>query len=70
MALEQSWKKACSRAATKSIPLLQPEHGFCLKNGSKSGQTQGWYPNDKMLLAPVSFNGRCCSTGYLGIVLC
>ena len=39
-ALEQSWKKVYSRATTKSIPLLQPEHGFCLKNESERGQTQ------------------------------
>ena len=27
--LKQSWKKIYSRAATQSVPLLQPEHGFC-----------------------------------------
>ena len=26
-------KKAYSRATTKSIPLLQREHGFCQQNG-------------------------------------
>ena len=36
-----------SRATTKSIPLLQPEHGFCQKNGSGRGQTQDWYLNEK-----------------------
>ena len=31
--LEQSWKKIYSRKATKSVPLLQPEHGFFQQNG-------------------------------------
>ena len=38
-AVEQSWKKVYSRDTTKSIPLLQPEHGFCQKNESERGQT-------------------------------
>ena len=50
--LEQSRKKVYSRAATKSAPLLQPEHGFCQKNGSQRGQTQDWYLNEKMVVVP------------------
>ena len=37
--MEQSWEKVYSRVTTKSIPLLQPEHGFCQKNGSERGHT-------------------------------
>ena len=33
--LEQSWKKVYSRTTTKSIQLLQPEHGFYQQNGLK-----------------------------------
>ena len=45
--LEQSWKKVYSRTTTKSIPLLQPEHGFCQQNGPERHQVQDWYPNEK-----------------------
>ena len=31
-------KKMYSRATTKSVPLLQPEHGFCQQNGPEHGQ--------------------------------
>ena len=58
LALEQSWKKVYSRGTTKSIPLFQPEHGFCQNNGSERGQTQDWYLND-----------RCCSLECVSIVL-
>ena len=55
--------------SNKSIPLLQPEHGFYQKNGSECGQIQDWYPNEKMVVVPVCLNGRCCSSGCVGIVL-
>ena len=58
-----------SRTKIKSIPLLQPEHGFCLKNGSERDKTQDWYPNEKLVVIPVCLNGRCCSLGCAGIVL-
>ena len=45
--LEQSWKKAYSRKTIKSIPLLQPEHGFCKQNSLERGQVQACYPNGK-----------------------
>ena len=67
--LEQSWKKVYSRTTTKSIPLLQLEHGFCQQNGLERGQVQDWYPNEKMVVVPVSLNGRRCSSGCMGIVL-
>ena len=38
--LKQNCKKVYSRTTTKSIPLLQPEHGFCQKNGPKCGQVK------------------------------
>ena len=59
--LEQSCNKVYSRVTTKSIPLLQPEHGFYQEN---------WHPNEKMVVVPVCLNGRCCSSGCMGIVLC
>ena len=62
MALEQSSKKVYSKATTKSIPLLQPDHEFCLKSGSERGQTQNWYPNEKMVMVPVCLKGICCSS--------
>ena len=67
--MEQSWKKAYLKATTKSIPLLQPEHEFCQKNGSERGQTQDWYMNEKMVVLPACLKGRCCSSGCMGIVL-
>ena len=36
--LEQSWKTIYSRTTIKSVPLLQPEHGFCQQNGPQRGQ--------------------------------
>ena len=65
--LEQSLKKVFSRA-TKSIPLLQPEHGFCEQNGPERGQVQDWYPNEEMVVVPVCLSNRCCSSGCMGIV--
>ena len=48
-----------SRKAIKWILMLQPEHGFCQQNGPKHGQLQDWYPDGKMVVVPVCFNGRC-----------
>ena len=57
--LEQSRKKVYSRATTKSIPLLQSEHGFCQQNGPDRGQVQEWYSNEKRWWAVfVCLNGR------------
>ena len=50
--------------------MLQPEHGLCQQNGLKCGQLQDWYPYEKIVVAPISFNGRCCSSGCMGIVSC
>ena len=61
------WKEVYSRTTTKSIPLLQPEHRFRQKNGPELGQLQDWYPNEKMVVVPVSLNGSCCSSGCVGI---
>ena len=66
--LEQSQKKLYSTTTVKSIPLLQPEHGFCQQNGLECGQVQDWYPNEKMVVVPVCLNGRCCSSGCMCIV--
>ena len=67
LALEQSWNKAYSRTTTKSIPLLQPEHGLCQQNKSERGLVQDWYPNEKMGVVVACLNGRCCSSGCVGI---
>ena len=61
--LEQSWNKVYLRITTKSIPLLQPEHGFCQQNELERGQLQDWYPDEKMVVLPACLNGRCCSSG-------
>ena len=50
--LEQSWKTIYSRTTIKSVPLLQPEHGFCQQNGPEHGQLQDWYPDEKWWLSP------------------
>ena len=55
LALEQSSKKVYSRATTKSIPLFQPEQGFCHNNGSECGQKKDWYTNKKMVVVPICF---------------
>ena len=65
---KQSWKKVYSRAKTNSIPLLQPEHGFCQQNRPEGGQAQDWYPNEKMVMIPICLNDGCCSSGFVGIV--
>ena len=52
--LEQSWKNN--------------NHGFCQQNGPKCGQLQDWYPCEKMIVVPVSWNGECCSSGCVDIV--
>ena len=51
------------------MPLLQPEQGFCQQNGTERGQAQDWYPNETMVVVPICLNGRCCSSGCVGIVL-
>ena len=46
---EESWKKVCSRTKTKSIPLLQPEHGFvdrmdqCVANSRIGIRMKTWW---------------------------
>ena len=35
---QKSWKKIYSRTTTKSVPLLQSEHGFCQQNGQGCDQ--------------------------------
>ena len=39
-AIKGTWSKVYSRTTTKSMPLLQPEHGFCQQNGPEHGQEQ------------------------------
>ena len=53
-----------SRTTTKSIPLLQLEHEFCQQNGSQRGQLQDWYPDGKMMVVPVCWNGRCINKDF------
>ena len=48
--------------------MLQPEHGFCQQNGPERGPLQNWYPDEKMVVFPICFNGRCCFSGCVGIV--
>ena len=50
--------------------MLQPGHEFCQQYGPECGQLQDWYPDEKMVVAPVSLNGRCCSSGCMGVVSC
>ena len=42
-----NWKKVYLRTKTRSIPLLQPEYGFCQQNEPERGQVKDWYPNEK-----------------------
>ena len=35
---------------------------------TKRGQLQGWYPDEEIVVVPISLNGRCCSSGCEGIV--
>ena len=51
-----------SRTTTKSIPVLQPEHGFSQQNRPERGQVQEWYPNEKMVVVLVCLNGRYYSS--------
>ena len=44
-------KKISSRTTTKSVPLLQPEHGFCQQNGPERGQ---------LLVSERKNGGDCC----------
>ena len=43
------------------------EHGFCQQNGLERGQVRDLYLNEKMMLVPVCLNGRCCSSGCVGM---
>ena len=54
---------------TKSVPLLQPEHGFFRKNGPKHGPVQDRYPIENMLVVPVCLNGRCYSSECADVLL-
>ena len=53
-------KESIFKKTTISNPLLQPEHGFCQQNRPEHGQLQDWYPDEKMVVVHVFFNGRCC----------
>ena len=44
-----------SRTTSRSIALLQPEHGFCQQNGPERGQLQDWYPDGKNDGVPCLF---------------
>ena len=44
---ESMFKSNNQIKTTKSIPLFQPEYGFCQIDGSERGQTQDSYPIDK-----------------------
>ena len=37
------------------------QNRLCQNNVSERGQTQDWYPNEKMEVVPVCLNGICCS---------
>ena len=52
---------------TKSIPLLQPEHGVCRHNGPKRSQVQDCCLNEKMVVMPFCLNGSCCSLGCVDV---
>ena len=45
-------KESIFKKTTKSIPLLQPEHGFCQHNESEHDQVQDWYPNERWWWSP------------------
>ena len=45
---ESIFKKVYSRTATKLIPQLQPEHGFCRQNRRELGQIQASYVNENL----------------------
>ena len=61
-------KKVYSRTITKSIPLSQSGHWFYQQNGPERGQVHDSYLNEKMVVVPVCLNGRCYSSGSVGIV--
>ena len=50
--------------------MFQPDHGFYQQNGPERGQLQDWYPDKKMVVDLVRLNGRCCSSGCVGIASC
>ena len=65
--IAQNWKTIYSRTTIKSVPLLEPEHGFCQQNGPER-MAKYWYPNEKMVVVPVCLNGRCSYSGCEGVV--
>ena len=68
-AIKGTWSKVYLRTTTKSMPLLQPEYGFCQQNGPEHGQVQEWYQNEKMVVVPGWLNSKCCSSRCVGIAL-
>ena len=66
--LEQNWKKVYIRTTTKSIPLIQPEYGFCQQKGQKNGRVHELHPNENVVVLLVCLNGSCYSSGCVGIV--
>ena len=50
--LEKNWKKIYSKTLTKSVQLLQPEHGFCQQN-ARQNVAKYWYPSEKMVVFPA-----------------
>ena len=60
-------KTIYSKTTIKSVPLLQPEYGFCQQIGPQN-VAKYWYLNKKMVVAPVCLNGGCCYSGCVCIV--
>ena len=54
--------KVYSITASKSILLLQLEHGFCQQNGIERVKVQDWHPNEKMMVVFVCLNSRWYSS--------
>ena len=63
-------KESIFKNNNKSIPMLQPEHGFRQQYRPECGQLQHWYQDEKMVVVRVCLNGRCCSSGCVDIALC
>ena len=41
----------------------------CFVNRMNQNVAKCWYPNEKTVVVPVCLNGKCCFSGYVGIVL-
>ena len=64
--LEQSWKIYIQDQQPNQFHCYNQNMSFV--NRVDQNVVNYWYPNEKMVVVPICWNGRCCHSGCGGIV--